>query len=53
MTDLNHDETPERTWTPSPNTHPVTLGDPFGHYSSGEQPEPFIVTTGDPDGPDI
>ncbi|MBE5451232.1 hypothetical protein [Mycobacteroides abscessus] len=51
MTDPNNDENLQRTWTPSPNTPHVPPGDPFGHYTS-EQPEPFVVTTGDPDDAD-
>lgn len=34
MTEPNNDETPERIWTPDPNSRgDVPLGDPFGHYA--------------------
>lgn len=51
MTDPN-DENLTRTWTPDPDARAVPAGgDPFGHYAS-EQPEPFVVTTSDPDDAD-
>lgn len=45
MTDPNHDEQPQRIWTPDPNARAVPAGDPFGLYAG--------KTDDDADGPDI